>query len=822
MRVTARVLIVIGMFALLPATAQAHATLLTSTPEAESVVAQPPRQVVLTFDQSVQPVANGTEVVDQSGKSVTQGTAHTAAGNARQLVIGLLPDLPDGDYTIRWRVVSTDGHIVAGVLAFGVGKGRPAPQAATTESTPIDWSYLIARFAYFTGLLLVIGGIVFRLVVFAPIAERLEPQRRRMADLRESNRANQLFTLATVLMLGGGWVALTVQGSEVAGVSFWEAFDHRGPVGSALQATRFGREFGRGIDITAAFAVVAATIVLVRRRSRVAALALAPVAILLGAWAVVVPGISGHAGDPGHGLLTIIIDAAHVTAAAVWIGGLAQLVWVTPHATRGLTGDEQRRTRTAIVTRFSAIALVSVVVLAVTGGVRALWEVGSVSQVWTTSYGRLLIIKTLLLIALIALGYRNRKGLERFSEIHRRGLIELGLMAALIVAVTVLTNLPPANSPSYAATSAAPPPAGGPATLDLEGGGKLSLWPGTAGPNLVAVRTNGHPKRILVTVRSAGGGQSTAALAPFGDSYAGVLPNRRAGPGPHHRTGRRIHRHRHHADRAAKHRTGAAPRADPHRSSGRRGGRIARRWHAALGQPHCARDPDRAVGARRARRAGAGRPPRRRCPARRRRPATWLRYPLGRSRLTVKVLRPGGSASHSSGRSAGGRTRLRPRASSRATARSYRSLKSVQSDQVLASSPTRSVTTTFVSQAPNRVSVNVHGGAQQILIGNTEYIQQPDGSWKKQSLGPGGGSPVPDPFWAPRAIAAHLVSETPGQRVLTLVIPGTRADPASVFFRLWVDPRTNLVQHLRMITAAHFMTQHESKFNSAPPVVAPH
>ena len=298
--------------------------------------------MVLTFDQSVQPVANGTEVVDQSGKSVTQGTAaHPPREMRASLVIGLLPDLPTATTPSAGAWSRPMATSIAGVLAFGVGKGRPAPQAATTESTPIDWSYLIARFAYFTGLLLVIGGIVFRLAVFAPIAERLEPQRRRMADLRETHRANQLFTLATVLMLGGGWIALTVQGSEVAGVSFWEAFDHRGPVGSALQATRFGREFGRGIDITAAFAVVAATIVLVRRRSRVAALALAPVAILLGAWAVVVPGISGHAGDPGHGLLTIIIDAAHVTAAAVWIGGLAQLVWVTPHATRGLTGDEQ-------------------------------------------------------------------------------------------------------------------------------------------------------------------------------------------------------------------------------------------------------------------------------------------------------------------------------------------------------------------------------------------------------------------------------------------------------------------------------------------------
>ena len=69
-------------------------------------------------------------------------------------------------------------------------------------------------------------------------------------------------------------------------------------------------------------------------------------------------------------------------------------------------------------------------------------------------------------------------------------------MAALIVAVTVLTNLPPANSPSYAATAPAPPPAGGPATLDLEGGGKLALWPGTAGRNLVAVAHQRPPQAV--------------------------------------------------------------------------------------------------------------------------------------------------------------------------------------------------------------------------------------------------------------------------------------------------------------------------------------
>ena len=141
MRVTARVLIVMLVFAALPATAQAHATLLTSTPEAESVVAQAPAQVTLTFDQAVQPVVGGTDVVDSHGDSVTRGAAHSDPANARILVVGLQPACPTATTPVRWRVVSTDGHLISGVLAFGVGKGgrhrrpRPPPRLPSTGRT---------------------------------------------------------------------------------------------------------------------------------------------------------------------------------------------------------------------------------------------------------------------------------------------------------------------------------------------------------------------------------------------------------------------------------------------------------------------------------------------------------------------------------------------------------------------------------------------------------------------------------------------------------------------------------------------------------------
>ncbi|HEY7077705.1 MAG TPA: copper resistance protein CopC, partial [Solirubrobacteraceae bacterium] len=205
--------------------------MLRTDPAAGSVVTTAPGQVVLHFDQQVRDVAS--TVTNARGETVTSGPATTASGDVRALVIPLQKGLPNGDYTVRWRIVSTDGHIISGVFAIGVGAGRPPPQAAEVQTATLDWPFLVARFAYFCGLMLVIGGVVFRAAIWRPVLMSVDGQPRAMADLRERIRATQVFTAAAVLMLAGGWVALTRQGAEVAGVSFWEAFDHRGPVASA-------------------------------------------------------------------------------------------------------------------------------------------------------------------------------------------------------------------------------------------------------------------------------------------------------------------------------------------------------------------------------------------------------------------------------------------------------------------------------------------------------------------------------------------------------------------------------------------------------------
>ncbi|HEY3766774.1 MAG TPA: CopD family protein, partial [Gaiellales bacterium] len=726
------------------------------------------------------------------------------------LIIPLKPGLGRGDYTLRWKVVSTDGHIVSGVLAIGVGKGIAPPQAASTETSSLDWPYLVARYAYFCGLMVLVGGAVFRVGVFRPALAGLAERPRAMAELREGARANSLLLGAAALMLAGGWVALTREGAEVAGVSFWQAFNHRGPIGSALDATRFGREFGRGIDLGAAFCVAMAAAFAVARRSRAGALVLAIPAALLGVWAVIVPGLSGHAGDPGLGWPAVTVDAVHTAAAAIWIGGLVQLVLVTPHATRGLADAERARVRNAVTARFSRVALASVAVLALTGVGRALWAVSEPSEVWRTGYGRALIAKTLLLAGLVTLGYLNRRHLTAFRSVRRRGLVEIGLLAAVLGVVSLLTDLPPANTPGLASAASARRAAGGPLSLQLGPGAQLALWPGFAGRNMVDLRIPAHTATASV-IAGSGGRKATLRRAPDG-TYAGLLPALPAG-------------HTALVIAAGSRSYGAtitlgAPRAAP----------PVVEAPTPAGPVAAGEAADLAVGAQRAGRTsvritllsqiGAGVPnalvvvdghvatP---CPG-----ANGVCYqapvPVAATNMTVAVTRPGRAAvtAHLAMPAADARPAARLL---RRAARTFGALRSLRALNVLASAPGRSVTTTYTAGAPDRLAIHVHGGENARIIGTSRWDLQANGTWKRSQTAP---VRQPDPFWAPTAEAVYVARTGRELTQITLVQPG-----GPTFFRLWIDRRTHVVVRLRMITTAHFMSEHEFDLNHAPPVVPP-
>ena len=207
-------------------------------------------------------------------------------------------------------------------------------------------------------------------------------------------------------------------------------------------STRFGIAYAIA-TLVSAVGATAAAVAFVEARAAVVAwacgLALLPL-----------PSIAGHALDPGQPRLEVLVDVLHLASAAVWTGGLVQLVF----ALRG-------GARADLLRRFSTLALAAVVVLSTTGVIRALSELRSVSQLWTTGYGRLLIVKTGLLAVLVAFGWVNRYRLVPRGDtatLRWSASGELVLLAGLVVAVAILTDARPGKAHAVTKILAATPP----------------------------------------------------------------------------------------------------------------------------------------------------------------------------------------------------------------------------------------------------------------------------------------------------------------------------------------------------------------------------
>jgi hypothetical protein len=146
------------------------------------------------------------------------------------------------------------------------------------------------------------------------------------------------------------------------------------------------------------------------------------------------------------------------------------------------------------------------------------------------------------------------------------------------------------------------------------------------------------------------------------------------------------------------------------------------------------------------------------------------------------------------------------------SARALRALDSVRIENDLASDPIHSVHTTFVAQSPDRLSIDVRGGARSRIIGRRRWDFS-NGSWVEQPISP---SAEPDPFWAPGAMAAYVSRRSGTTIEVTEVLAR-----GPTFFRLLIDRRTHLVTELHMVTAAHFMQERYLDVNRAGPVLPP-
>lgn len=393
--------------------AGAHALLQSSDPPGGTQVSSAPKAVVLTFSEDPEVSLSSVRVLDTAGTAFESGKPVRVQGKARTIRVPVR-ELPTGVYTVAWRVLSrVDGHVTGGAFAFGVGvspANATSPPIRAAGTPPISPAEIAGRWLVYVGLIAVIGGAWIGAFAFSVTP----PGTRRFIA------GSSVVALAGVILLG-------LAQRAAAGVSMSDLL---------------GTPIGRALAWRAAGIAVAALLLLaVSRTNKTTMLA------LVGASAA--GSLFSHV-DAGHAAASepiwrnVAFQFVHLLAAAIWIGGLAALI----SGVRGAPGEDKARA----VRRFSAAAGIALLVVAATGTLRAIDEVGSWSGLSSSTYGRLVIAKATLILSLAILGgvnrYRNvpRAGTD-LSGLRRVSRGELILAAlALAAAGGLASSSPPANA----------------------------------------------------------------------------------------------------------------------------------------------------------------------------------------------------------------------------------------------------------------------------------------------------------------------------------------------------------------------------------------
>ncbi len=164
------------------------------------------------------------------------------------------------------------------------------------------------------------------------------------------------------------------------------------------------------------------------------------------------PGFTGHAGgvEGATRWLTLGADTLHVLAVGAWIGGLAVVLSLELRWRRSRAPDEPESLLPALIPRFSPVAMVSVGTLIVTGMLASWMHVPSIDALWTTGYGRLLVLKVTLVLVVLGIGTLNWRRLTPLLPtsagqltMRRAAGLELVLATVVLLITAILVRTSP-------------------------------------------------------------------------------------------------------------------------------------------------------------------------------------------------------------------------------------------------------------------------------------------------------------------------------------------------------------------------------------------
>ncbi|HEY7049512.1 MAG TPA: copper resistance protein CopC [Jatrophihabitantaceae bacterium] len=447
------------------APAFAHASLLASTPAAGYAVSTSPRSLTLVFDQ---PVAIGAQPLQLTGGAgrIAIGAARLTHGD-RWLSAGVSTRLASGEYTVHWQVTASDGDAVGGQYTFGVGVAQVHGTRGTATRGLTE--AVVLRWVLFGALSVALGGLVGLALARRVVAKAGAAGRDLVQPYPPVRKAAAVGAVAaiglTAHVLGSGDI-LTGLPDLVS--TAW--LHNRAARVGALQAAAFVLAAGAaGRSSRGRTALVAASLIVV----------------------VAAEGQRSHLYEDAGGIGSVLV-ALHLAAAAVWLGALTHVITVA---------WQWRARRVAahrIVWEYARIAVALLVVVLTTGAIASTVVLRRPAELVTTGYGRLLLAKLGLVIAVGGCAIAARRRLARTSPLRPTGDTTVtqpgvaaraeGLLLAAVLACTAALVSIAAPRSAGASFVAVPPPAGPVVSLAALDG-QITVY-ATASDGRLEVRTS--------------------------------------------------------------------------------------------------------------------------------------------------------------------------------------------------------------------------------------------------------------------------------------------------------------------------------------------
>ncbi|OAE97319.1 hypothetical protein AYJ54_35020 [Bradyrhizobium centrolobii] len=292
------------------------------------------------------------------------------------------------------------------------------------------------RVVHFAATAIMVGDVIFRTVIAAP---SFRPDAAAPAAFEAPTLRVSWLGLGVAVISGAIWLLL--QAASMSGMPLDEAMS-----ADVLSTVINETQFGQVTTLRAGLAVCLAACLVYHRVAIAQWLGFAAAVAFAASLAWI-----GHAGSTvgEAGYLHLAADALHLTATAAWIGGLASLILFLGAACQSKAVSITRD----VVGRFSMMGVVSVLTLLLTGFINAAILVGSMHALIVTEYGRLLLLKLVLIALMLILALINRLvltprltpfGNGALRWLTRNSTVELALGLAILAIVGLLGTMHPA------------------------------------------------------------------------------------------------------------------------------------------------------------------------------------------------------------------------------------------------------------------------------------------------------------------------------------------------------------------------------------------